>query len=170
MKFKFLLASLAVAIGCVSVGCSDDNDDISASKVPQAVRDTMSKMFPDVRTASWEQVPPYYVSDFTNSGFDTEAWFSADGSWAMTETDYKANTSYLPAAVQEAFAKSQYSKWVVDDVDSYRRTYDAFCVIEVERANTPDVSLFYSEEGVLLNEVQEFDITITPSTNISALR
>lgn len=169
MKAKFLLSALAVAAGIFTMSCSDDNDDISASKVPQKVINTMKQMYPGVYSTQWEQISPYYVADFMHEGFDKEAWFSADGSWAMTETDYNSNISYLPAAVQEAFAMSEYSQWIVDDVDTYQRTYDTFSVIEVEGPSSPDISLFYSEDGILLNEVEDFDITITPNTIISAL-
>jgi len=169
MKTKLLLNALALTAGLMSMSCSDDNDDISANKVPQKVRDTMEQMFPGVHSTEWELISPYYVADFMHRGFDTEAWFNADGTWAMTGTDYNSNISYLPAPVQEAFALSEYSQWIVDNVDTYLRSYDSFSVIEVESPTSPDVSLFYSNDGVLLNEVQEFDITITPNTVISAL-
>lgn len=169
MKFGLLFGSVAVAaIGLFGSGCSDD-DDLSVNNVPQPVRETMDEMFPGVYSVTWEQVPPYYVSEFMRTGFETEAWFSADGTWAMTQTDYNTNISYLPAPVQEAFAQSVYSQWIVDDVDAYQRTFDSFSVIEVENPMNPDMTLFYSNDGVLLNDVQDFDITITPNTIISAL-
>ncbi|MCM1225405.1 MAG: PepSY-like domain-containing protein [Lachnospiraceae bacterium] len=170
MKTKFLiLNAFALTAGLVFSGCSDDNDDLNVDQVPVGVRETMSQMFPGVYAPEWEQIYPYYVADFMNTGFDTEAWFSADGAWAMTETDYNSNISYLPAAVQQAFADSQYSQWIVDDVDTYQRTFDSFCVIEVESGISPDVSLFYSYDGILLNEVANFDINITPNTIVAAL-
>lgn len=170
MKLKSLLYIMAAsAIGLGAASCGDDNDDININQVPQKVQQAVSSMFPGQNVLSWEQVPPYYIAEFMQSGFETEAWFGADGTWAMTETDYDSNTAYLPIEVQEAFAQSEYSQWIVDDVQTYKRTFDSFCVIEVESATSPDVSLFYSADGVLLNQVQEFDITITPNTIISAL-
>lgn len=168
MKAKFLLYALVSAISITSVACSDDNDDISIDQVPVKVRDTMQKMFPNVYSSSWEQIYPYYVADFMNSGFETNAWFNAEGTWVMTDIDYNSNISYLPAAVQQAFSQSQYGQWIVDDVDTYQRTYDAFSVIEVETPTSPDITLFYSNDGTLLNQVENFDITITPNTIISA--
>lgn len=169
MKAKLLLGAIGMAIGIMAVGCSDDNDDLNVGQVPQKARATMEDMFPGVYSTSWDQIYPYYVADFMYSGFDTEAWFNADGAWAMTETDYNTNISYLPLAVQQAFAQSQYGQWIVEGVDAYQRSYDSFCVIEVESAMTPDISLFYSNEGILLNEAQDFDITITPNTIISGI-
>lgn len=168
MKAKILLYALASAIGLMSAACSDDNDDINIDKVPVKVRETMQKMFPYVYSSSWEQIYPYYVADFINSGFETYAWFGVDGTWVMTDIDYNSNISYLPAAVQQAFAMSQYGQWIIDDVDTYQRTYDAFNVIEVETPASPDITLFYSNDGTLLNTVENFDITITPNTIVSA--
>lgn len=169
MKAKIFLYALASAIAVMATGCSDDKDDISVDKIPTDVKNTMQQMFPHVYSASWEHIYPYYVADFMNSGFETNAWFNADGAWSMTETDYNSNIAYLPAAVQRAFAQSQYGQWIVDSVDAYQRTYDSFYVIEVETPSSSDITLFYSNDGILLNEAENFDITITPNTIISVV-
>lgn len=165
-----VLALTAILMSSAAfTSCSDDDDDVAVSKVPVEVRDNFRAMFDGVRNANWEMEPPYYVAEFTYNGFFTEAWYQPTGTWAMTETDYGMETSYLPMSVQNSFSESSYASYVVDDVSLYERPVSSFCVIELDAPNGSEVSLFYDTYGNLLNTVSGDDYNITPDTNPSTV-
>lgn len=93
MKLKMYLALLAM--GMLSLqGCNDDDDDLPNSKVPEAVRNAFDSSFSNTANLSWETKTvsqgQYYKAEFNNksdNGYKTEAWYTADGSWYMTETE-----------------------------------------------------------------------------------
>lgn len=160
---------IALAAATMFTACDDDDDDVPVSKVPVEVRDSFRAMYEGVRNAFWETESQYYVAAFTYNGFTTEAWYVADGTWKMTETDYGMQTSYLPMAVQNSFGQSQYASYTVDDVSLYEKPISSFCVIELDTPNGQEVSLFYDTNGNLLNTLSGDDIDITPDTNPSTV-
>ena len=93
MKLKMYLALLAM--GMLSLqSCNDDDDDLPSSKVPEAVRTAFDSSFSNTANLSWEtktvSQEQYYKAEFNNksdNGYKTEAWYKADGSWHMTETE-----------------------------------------------------------------------------------
>lgn len=168
MEKRFLRNALMVGTGVVMIGfatsCSDDEDDVPVSNVPAAVTKSFNEMFPNVSKVEWERYSPYYVADFDVNTFDTDAWFSPDGTWAMTETDYGSLVSMLPIQMQDAFNNSDYTDWIVDDVQLYERVADTFSLIEVETQGMPEVGVFISSDGNILKVVQGDDFNITPTT------
>lgn len=157
-----------VGMGVVMMGfatsCSDDNDDVPTADVPAAVTKSFKEMFPNASNVEWERYSPYYVADFYVNTFDTDAWFSPDGTWAMTETDYGSLVTMLPIEMQNTFNSSEYADWIVDDVQLYERQADTFSLIEVETSGMPDVGVFIGSDGSILNVVQGDDFNITPTT------
>lgn len=170
MKLKTflpLLLGFGLTVGFVS--CSDDDDDVNPSKVPQEVKASFESMFPNAKTVEWDRKAPWYVADFRENTFDKDAWYTAKGEWAMTETEYGTVTTFLPVEVQNAFQQSDYATWVVEDIDVYERVADTICVIEVDSPGQSDVALFYDAAGSLLKIIQGDYPDITPSTVIRAL-
>lgn len=168
MKSKLLKNALYVGMGVVMTGvaasCSDDDDDMPASQVPAAVTKTFNEMFPKASGVDWERYSPYFVADFNWNTFDTDAWFSPDGAWVMTETDYGSLVTMLPETMQNTYYDSQYADWIVDDVQLYERVADTFCLIEVETDGMPERDVFIDSYGNVLNVVQGDDFNITPTT------
>lgn len=164
-----LAITLALAASTAFSACDDNDDDVPVSKVPTEVRDSFRAMFEGVRNAYWETEAKYYVAEFTFNGFSTEAWYVADGTWAMTETDYGMQTTYLPIEVQNSFSQSEYSGYTVDDVALYEKPVSSFCVIELDGLNGQEISLFYDTYGNLLNTLPGDDFDITPDTDPSTI-
>lgn len=104
MKLKMYLALLVM--GMLSLqSCSDDDDDLPSSKVPEAVRTAFDSSFSNTANLSWEtktvSQEQYYKAEFNNKSdnrYKTEAWYKADGSWHMTETEMPY--SAIPQAVR----------------------------------------------------------------------
>ncbi len=120
---------------------------IQASQVPQAVITSFRLMFADsyVYEWEWERKQKLYEAEFMFKGSKYEAFFQADGRWSRTEKELEMRD--LPQPVVDAFYRSPYAKWKIDDIkeitfSSQRMIYN----IEVEKGRK-EVELFYTKEG-----------------------
>lgn len=163
MKLKMYLALLAM--GMLSLqSCSDDDDGLPGSKVPEAVRTAFENSFPNTAHLSWETKSvlqgQYYKAEFNNksdNGYKTEAWYTADGSWYMTETEMPYNA--IPQAIRTAFESSEYASWKKDnEVERIERAgtrEELIYILEVESSKDVDMDLHYSADGVLIKAVND---------------
>ena len=147
-SWKWLLMVCVVAL----LPACDDDDDYSSSKVPDTVLAALEAKYPAVRGVEWDKKSGYYVADFRDNGVETEVWFDSNAVWCMTEIDLRTDLNALPGLVKNAFQTSQYTDWVVDDIDRYERPDRTFYLIEVEKAGQQDRNLFYAEDGTLLKD------------------
>lgn len=152
MKLKMYFLGLALgAFSLALQSCDDDNDSIPVS---DELRQALADRHGDAQRVEWETRGGYYVADFNEDNYEKEAWFDANGTWQMTETDIPGLAA-LPAAVRTAFESSRYATWRVDDIDKLERNgLEPVYVIEVEQGNQ-EVDLYYSEGGLLIKEVAE---------------
>lgn len=86
-----------------------------ADWAPTNVQAALKKMYPTADDIAWSQDEAYYVADFMMDGFDTKVWFNADAQWVMKQTDW-VTMDEVPAAVYNAFAASEYSGGMVQNV------------------------------------------------------
>ncbi|WP_163223322.1 PepSY-like domain-containing protein [Bacteroides sp. 214] len=164
MKTKLFMFTLAVA-GLFFVGCSDDDDNI---KVDQTIQNAFEVQYPDVTRVEWEMKSGYYVADFKQNGMETEAWYSGQGIWKMTETDvlYKD----IPQAVKSAFEASEYATWHVDDVDMLEMPdVETVYIIEVEKGKE-EYDLYYTIDGVFVKAMVDTNGTYLPTTVLPAIK
>ena len=84
----------------------------SAGYAPDSVQIALKKMYPTAAGIAWSQDKAYYVADFVMNGFDTRVWFTPDAEWV---TDWET-LDEVPAAVFNAFAASEFSDGVVQNV------------------------------------------------------
>lgn len=152
MKSKLLILCLALWGVVGFTGC-DDNDDVT--NLPEVIENAFNDKFPDATWVEWERKAGYYVAEFRQDGMDVEAWYDNQGSWRMTESDFGRNLTLLPQAVQTTFQSSGYSQWTVDDIDKYECPDKTFYLIEVKKAGQRDRKLFYSQDGLLLKDVED---------------
>lgn len=175
---KFLYTTLTLCLLTVFYSCDkEENSQLTTDEV----RNTLKSMYPSANDISWEIKNGYIVADFkapaalNPGGRDVEhaAWFDRSGRWYMTETDIPF--SLLPDAVKAAFQQSQYSEWIVDDVDMIEReNFETVYVIEAESRSAGgenEVALCYSADGILVktltgaNSDNDYGDFITPSFN-----
>lgn len=146
----------AIALGMMMlaiVSCDKDHDDLK--NIPQPVKTSFKAKYPNANRVEWEQKGEYVVADFNDNHRDAEAWFDAQGNWYMTESDIRK--SDLPAAVLDAFNKSTYAQWKIDDLDLFeRKDLESIYVIEVEKGEI-DVKLFYTANGTLTKELVDVE-------------
>ncbi len=163
MKLKLHLLLLALCGTMILTSCSDDNDPTTT---PTAVTTMLAQKYPNATNVDWEIKGIYYVADCWSNGYELEVWFTSDGKWCMTETDYRTSLSSLPTAVQSAFNSSSYASWTIDDIDLYERTDITFYLIEVETGNT-EYKLYYYADGTLIKAVADTaNDDIYPTTSI----
>lgn len=149
MKLKnYLFAALLAAAPLGFTACDDDGMTVAPE-----VESAFTTRYPDAGRVEWDWEDGYYVADFYDDRYETEAWFTPGGEWVMTETDipYAA----LPQAVKTAFEGSEYAGWRVDDVDQVeRRDMETLYVLEVEYGHQ-EADLYYSGDGVLVKTVAD---------------
>lgn len=152
MKSKYLVWCLALW-GLIGFTACDDNDDVT--NLPEAIENAFYNKYPDATWVEWERKSGYYVAEFRQDGMEMDVWYEKGGAWKMTEIDFGRNLSLLPQVVQDAFQSSTYSQWMVDDIDKYECPDKVFYLIEVKTTGQRDRKLFYSDEGILLKDVED---------------
>lgn len=163
MKLKMYFALLAMGMIGLQSCSNDDDDDLPSSKVPEVVRNTFDSNFSNTSNLSWETKTvskgQYYKAEFNNksdNGYKTEAWYTADGTWYMTETEMPYNA--IPQAVKTFFESSEYASWKRDnEVDRIERAAvkEIIYIIEVESPQDVDMDLHYSADGILIKAVND---------------
>ena len=163
MKLKMYFALLAMGMIGLQSCSNDDDDDLPSSQVPEAIRNAFDSSFSNTANLSWETKTvskgQYYKAEFNNksdNGYKTEAWYTADGTWCMTETEMPYNA--IPQAVKTSFESSEYASWKRDnEVDRIERNAvkEIIYIIEVESPQDVDMDLHYSADGILVKAVND---------------
>lgn len=151
MKLKLNLFALFLISMFLMTSC-DDDDNYSPDLV---ITDAFHQMYPGATHIEWERKGEYYVVEFRHDGKEKDSWFDANGTWLLTETDIPV--SQLPQVIKDNIATTEYRDWRIEDVDYIeRKDMDPVYVVEMERGDT-DIDLVYSEEGVLLKVVNDYN-------------
>ncbi len=167
-----LLSTLAVASFS---SCDDDDksDDKTPTQtnVPEAVVNTFTKQYPEAKNVSWDSKKTgYYVAEFDRQyNVEVEAWYKkTNGTWAMTSTDYGVDLFLVPAPIDVAFTKSEYSTWEIENVTYYEYPDSAknFYLYEVEKKGQPDAAVVIYDDGTTRSIASWNDADITPDTQI----
>lgn len=168
--FTALLFSGALAF----TSCDKTDPDPTPGGISMQAREALETKYPGAQNVRWNLKGDYAVADFTLASVksaaaagDLTAWFvNANGQWTMTETNIDFTT--LPSAVQEGFNASKYAEgWSrTGKVDKLERKdvvtleggegITVVYVIGVTRTVenvTTDMDLYFSTEGILVNEV-----------------
>lgn len=166
------VATLCVAGMFAFTACDDDEDKFAA---PEAVQAAFSQQYSGATRVEWEyERSGYIVAEFWKDNKEHDAWYTADGSWMMTEIDHGRNIDALPQAVRDGFYASAYAQWVVDDIDEIQRPdYEAIFKIEVEQRGQQDHDLYFDTNGTLFRDVTDQDDdrneSLLPSQRPSAI-
>lgn len=155
MKTKWFFLAVMALSSFAFVSCDKDDDDNDDIRVSEDVQRALRDKYPNATNVEWEAKAGYYVADFRENGAELDVWFTTDAVWKMTETDLGIDVNKLPVAVKDAFLSSDYSNWVVDDIDKYEREDMTFYLIEVETRGQKDRNLYYNEQGGLLRDAED---------------
>ncbi len=127
MKNRLLLPLLLAVIGMTLTGCEDD------VRVDRKIKNIFRDQYPHATRAEWEFEQGYYVAEFWLNQAEAKAWYTPQGVWQMTETD--ARYADLPQAVKNAFERSEYADWRIDDIDRYLTPTSEYYRFELESGN-----------------------------------
>ena len=126
---------------------------VFAGYAPDNVQAALKKMYPTAAGITWSQDKEYYVADFIMNGFDTKVWFSPDAKWVMKQTDWET-LDEVPAAVFNAFAASQFSDGVVQNVTWVQfPEWQPIVAIQVGKPNVQiKYQILFTPEGGILRQ------------------
>lgn len=176
---KSLIMAAAVFTFCGLNSCQkDDNPGPNgpvAGEVSKNVLEAFAAKYPGATNVRWNVKGDYAVANFyldatraEADGNNHAAWFgNLDGEWAMTETNIPLTA--LPQAVQQGFAQSKYygEPWQLTQkcdklerrdvvlLDGAEGTIVVYVigVTKTEEGVTTTMDLYFSADGVLVNEV-----------------
>ena len=144
------LLTLALAVSGVAFASCEKDDNI---RVDRGIEDAFRDRYPDATRAEWEFRQGYYVADFRQNLIETQAWYTPQGIWHMTETDVRY--ADLPQAVKGAFERSEFAGWRIDDIDMLEYPdRETVYIVEIEQAKA-EYDLYFTPDGVLVKAVPE---------------
>lgn len=125
---------------------------LRAGWAPDSVQVALKQLCPAATEVSWTRSYEYYVAHFVQNGFGMKAWFEADGSWAMKQTDWET-MDQAPTAVFNAYTMSDYAMGDVQDVVLVQfPRWQAIVAVIVGMPNEQvRYLLLYTPDGRLLN-------------------
>ena len=109
----------------------------------------LAERFPAAKNVKWEMDDGYMTAEFRDE-FDqeVEVRYDLDANWVMTKTDMFFHN--LPPTIRDAFQKSPYAQWRIDDIDFIEKVGEApIYVLEVEKGEQ-EHKLIITEKGVIL--------------------
>ncbi len=125
---------------------------VSVSAQEPAVVASFQKLYPNVSDVIWQKKGSYEIACFDLNGFERNAWFTKQGEWKMTETDFKS-LNIIPKPVAKAFWKSTMASMATQYIRivTLPNNQPEVIVIDVQAWNSPEeYQLFYSPDGTLL--------------------
>lgn len=140
-----LFTLLLLAVPLTFVSCSDDDDDNKFNFVTEAVHNAFQNLYPQVQPYDWEIEGAYIKAEFYKDNLHSEAYFTPEGAWVRTETDFRGT---LPEPVT-AYLTTNYSDYTVDEVDWVETPNGNYYEVELEKPGTPDVRVNVKEDGTL---------------------
>ena len=119
--------------------------DIPASKVPQAVQQTVSARYAGAHDIDWEMNGRYYEAEVSQKGMeDIHLLLDAKGNILAEKQEVK--DKQLPPAIQKAIA-ARYNGYRVDEVERVTRNGKTYYQVELDASMKRDLHLVFSEDG-----------------------
>ena len=160
MKTKFFLFIAFVCSTLVFSACKNDDDEFTPNN---NIEQEFNTRYPTAKDVSWETKHGYIVAKFRQSTEYSEAWFTENALWIMTESDIRFPS--LPQAVQDSYNSGYYADWTIEEVTRLERIDTKMLyIIEVDR-DPYTLDLQYSASGILINAIphqdEEFYLPVT---------
>ena len=91
------MKKLALSVIAICTIAFANAQALNAAKVPNAVKGSCTKHFPDIKNVKWELENGQYEASFKKDGHDESAMFKKDGTFTESEVDIKVTE--LPSTV-----------------------------------------------------------------------
>lgn len=123
-------------------------EDVKESSVPEAIKNSFNKKYPDAKHRSWKTKNGDYEVDFYFENKKHESKYTLDGTWQKTTRNI--NKKDLPAPVIESHNKSEFQSWMIDDIELVETPdYKILYYIKVVKARNV-TELLYNPTGELM--------------------
>lgn len=152
---KKIMMIMAIAAAMTAVAC-DKYEDGRPSK---DVRAEFNNMYPDAKEVEWDHESGYWVVSFETgkapNRYDHEAWYSADGIWLRTVTEYPL--SMVPQGIKDLLEGSEYGVLPLEDpeVEFFETPDDSFYRFELWQ-NGREIKVDVHDNGVV--EPAQYDM------------
>jgi hypothetical protein len=113
--------------------------DVPASQVPAAVKNTLKAKFPKTTGLDWEMKGDLYEADFDVNNIDHKALLDAAGK--LVAVKYDIRTTALPAAIKTALKGKK-----IDGVEKVEKNGTIFYQVELD-SKPHDEHLVFSADG-----------------------
>lgn len=122
--------------------------DLKPTEIPEVVKITFMKEFPNATEVEWERDKEYYKVEFEVDWMDHEVWYMEEG--RMHRKEQEIVQEELPKAVLKEI-ELNYSEYFVEDVKVL--WFDNNTTYKVELENGEDSrKIIFDVDGVVLEE------------------
>jgi len=129
------------------------SQDISNSKVPSVVLNTVQAKFGSANKIEWEKKNDQYEAEFRMDSIDYAVYVDAAGKLVMYKMDIKENE--LPAAVS-LIIRTEYIGYKIDDAEKIEKDGITYYQVELEGKGKKDIKLNFTADGKLAPEMSYF--------------
>ncbi len=147
MKKFFLTSAL------LFTGIAVNAQDIKTSSVPEAVKQSFTKLYPNIVDVKWEMEEGNYEAKFKQNKEKTDLLFDTSGKLIQTETKL-SSANDLPAAIT-ATLKKDFSGYEFEDFEKII-TAEGKELYEVEaEMKEKEYELLFDASGLLVKQTEE---------------
>jgi len=151
MKKLAILAMTILAINFTS--CSDDDDAVSMSEVPNEVTLAFETQFPEATDVDYETFNDQYEVDFDLNNVDYEALYDMDGT--LVKYKYDILDTDVPQEILTAII-NEYDDRPIDDAEIL--VIDGTNYYQIELDNTPtDDQILFNTDGTVNTTIAYWD-------------
>lgn len=144
-KILFVSAAVVLAGGLHA-------QKLKETEVPQAVKASFVKAFPNVKSINWsKENESEFEAEFKNGGLEQSANFDAAGKWLVTETEIKKGD--LPPLVQAAL-KKEFEGYKVEEAEKVETSEGVLYEVEVEKGEVT-YSVQLAKDGKILKKEEK---------------
>ena len=122
------------------------------AKVPADVLKSFQEKYPNVTVKSWEKEGHLLKAEFYTGKVETEVWFTYNGTWVKTETDFYGE---LPKPINDYLA-AQYAGYRVEDVNFVETPEKNYYEIDIEKGKE-EIELSIMKDGSVIAAVPDLD-------------
>ena len=147
MKKLFLISAL------LFTGIAVNAQDIKTSAVPDAVKQSFAKLYPNIVDVKWEMEEANYEAKFKQNKEKTDLLFDTSGKLIQTETKINS-VNDLPLAVTNTL-KKDFSGYEFEDTEKIKMADGKeFYKVEAE-LKEKEYELLFDTAGMLIKKTEE---------------
>lgn len=130
--------------GDISVAVYEPSEPGNGALLNDAVKAMIAAKYPNAVIREFDYDDGLLEVEIYHENKEKDVYFNGSNQWVKTEWDVRQ--SELPAAVTAAIAASQYSSYLIDDIEYVERPSGNLYRIELERGNS-EVTLNIDAQG-----------------------